>query len=186
MLADDLAFKPLLDSLAFPIATGAWPVAAYGTPGNGSTLVEFTTAGQRVVGRALHVGRGPHNDRIFPDSLQRSEVVAVIMVRTETPDDEHRSIAISRNHPHYLAEGRFTTSAGDVDWLTMLTADRNAYAVVNMKLFDLRAGGVVLVAPQSDGSLRFQQRDMPLLAQDEVEEFVALMAQEAEVQAFFR
>ena len=186
MLADDLSFKPLLDSLAFPVATGVWPVAHYDTPGNGSALVEFTVNGQRVVGRALHVGRGPHNATIFPDSTQRDEVVAVIMVRTDTPDEEHRSIAISRNHPDYLAEGRFTTAAGNVDWITMQLAERRAYAIVNMQLFDLLAGRVILIDPQADGSLRFLQRAMPLRSQAQVEGFVAELAKDPGVQRFFR
>jgi hypothetical protein len=39
----------------------------------------------------------------------------------------------------------------------MQLADRSAYAIVNMRLFDLRFGRLVIVAPQPDNTLRFLQ-----------------------------
>ncbi|HNR55623.1 MAG TPA: hypothetical protein PKJ19_10665 [Flavobacteriales bacterium] len=187
MLANDLQYKGLLDSLDFPLAVGVWPVEPYETPGNGSTLVECFVEGERVVGRALHVGRGPHNEAAFGSNDLQDEVVAVILVATDTPDDEHRSIAISRNHPNYLAEGRFTTTtAGNIDWITMHLADRSAYAIVNMRFFDLRAGRLILVAPRPDGTLRFLQRELPMLSHTQVEAFVAGLSEAPEVVSFFR
>ncbi|MEZ4761070.1 MAG: hypothetical protein R2810_14975 [Flavobacteriales bacterium] len=186
-MANDLQYKGLLDSLDFPLAVGVWPVQHYETPGNGSTLVECVVQGERLVGRALHVGRGPHNEAAFGNSDLQDEVVAVILVATDTPEEEHRSIAISRNHPNYLAEGRFTTNlAGDIDWITMQLADRNAYAIVNMRLFDLRAGRLILVAPRADGTVRFLQREMPMLSYTQVEAFVAGLSEAPDVVSFLR
>jgi hypothetical protein len=37
------------------------------------------------------------------------------------------------------------------------------YAIVNSRLFDLRVGRLILVAPQKDGSIRFHQTDAPTM-----------------------
>lgn len=76
---------------------------------------------------------------------------------TVTYDDVNLS-GISRNHPDVVSEGYVRTSdSGKVDFVAFRAANNDAYAVVNMRLFNLNDGNVVIIVPQNDGSLRSMQ-----------------------------
>ena len=45
----------------------------------------------------------------------------------------------------------------NIDFVAFKSANNDAYAVVNMRLFNLNDGCVVIVVPQEDGSLRSMQ-----------------------------
>jgi hypothetical protein len=99
-------------------------------------------------------------------------------------DGNARSNISSRNHPHVIGEGLFKTAKSEIDYVAFQTADRNGYAIVNMRLFDLRAGRVVLIAPQKDGTLRSMQVDAPVFESKEVKNFDTKLLKEPRVVKF--
>ena len=59
-----------------------------------------------------------------------------------------------------------------VEFIVFETADHNAYALVNMRLFDLRIGRVVLIAPQTDGSFRSLQLSTKAQSPGEMDTYI--------------
>ncbi|WP_296354825.1 hypothetical protein [Winogradskyella sp.] len=102
-------------------------------------------------------------------------------LKTENP-----VIATSRNHPHYLAQGSLNKSSKSrVDWVAIQLADKNAYSIVNARIFDLRVGRLILVAPQKDGSIRFYQTQAPTMNLNEREKFIENLKTQPKAIAFF-
>lgn len=94
--------------------------------------------------------------------------------------------ASSRNHPDYIGQGSINTKENRIDFISFLTADRNNYAIVNLRLFDLNQGRIVRIAPQKDGSFRSMQRDAPVLSAEEVERYlIEELLNESKVNTFF-
>ncbi len=79
---------------------------------------------------------------------------------------------------------------GDVDWVQIALANDNNWAIINKRIFDLKFGTSILVAPQKDGSLRFLQLPAPGSYQQSnqkqfFDEYVAGLAKNESVNAFF-
>lgn len=140
----------------YPIQIGSFPVAKYDSPGNGNSQLAYKIGNSMLSGQAVFVGKGEQNKAFFTNNTQVVEVPFVILSVVDSVN-HGSAFMTSRNHPHYLAEGRIPFKNYDIDWVSMQMADRNAYAIVNMRLFDLRFGRLVIVAPQKDGSMRFLQ-----------------------------
>jgi hypothetical protein len=188
------ADKELLqDFRGRPFAFGVFPVPRYDLVGTrsfrgaGALRLEFPWHDRYVLGHAFFITRSPVNQEFIGN--RKDEVFFLILVLSDQkvrPDGSNASgQIISRNHPHIIGQGLFKTAASEIDYLAFQTADRNAYAVVNMRLFDLRAGRVVLVAPQPDGTLRSVQVEAPVLASTEVKDFAAKLLREPRVVALF-
>lgn len=82
-----------------------------------------------------------------------NEVFFTVVVSTDieidTIDYSHaRGIISSRNNPHYIREGWIKTKNDSVDYVAFITADRNSYAIVNMRLLDLKNGNIILINPK--------------------------------------
>jgi hypothetical protein len=72
-----------------------------------------------------------------------------------------------------------------VDWIAVQLADKNAYAIINSRLFDLRVGRLILAAPQKDGSIRFYQTDAPLMNAKERKKYIKNMNADSKMIRFF-
>lgn len=87
----------------------------------------------------------------------------ILAVVTDLPQDtisydDVNIDAISRNHPDVISQGYVRISPTDkVDFVSFRAANNDAYAVVNMRLFNLNDGNIVIIVPQEDGSLRSMQ-----------------------------
>lgn len=92
----------------------------------------------------------------------------------------------SRNNPDVVCEGYFKAQNNDeVDYMAFLTGNREEFAVVNMKLFDLKNGRTILVAPQKDHSLRFLQIPTPIISNTEIQNFITGVLEQEKVKTFF-
>lgn len=114
------------------------------------------------------------NERYIPD--KPNEVFFTIVVLTDTIDLKrytHTDVSISsRNHPHYVGQGFVKTKESEVDFVSFITADRNAYALVNMRLFDLRIGRIILIVTKKEGTFRSLQLESPILSSDEMDNHI--------------
>lgn len=92
---------------------------------------------------------------------------------------------ISRNNPDYIGQGFFKTKTDEIDYIAFLTANRDEYAIVNMRLFNLKNGRIILIAPQKDGSLRSMQLETPILSDKELSDYINKILQQDNVKIFF-
>ena len=178
-----------------PILEGVFPVPDYDLAD--STFDGVGTSGdwkgvnlknKKVIYHSLYVNKSNVNKQYVP--TKPNEVFFTIIALTDTVDTNGYSYTnvdiISRNHPHYVGQGVVKTKKNEIDFVAFLTADRNAYALVNMRLFDLRIGRVVLVAPKKDGSFRSLQLESPVMSSDEMKKHVqVLLKSNQEVIDFF-
>lgn len=164
-----------------PLVKGVFPVPDYkfvdstfNGLGNSGSWEGLDFHGKKIIHHSFFVNKCLVNEQYI--SGKPNEVFFTILVLTDSVDLQsysHTNVNItSRNHPHYVGQGYVKTSENKIDFISFITADRNAYAIVNMRLFDLRIGRIVLIAPKKDGSLRSLQLDSPILSTSEMEMYV--------------
>uniref|UniRef100_UPI00257F4286 hypothetical protein n=1 Tax=Proteiniphilum sp. UBA5510 TaxID=1947286 RepID=UPI00257F4286 len=114
-----------------------------------------------------------------------------IMVLTDIEIDtinysHSKNQMISRNNPDYIGQGFVKTKNGEVDYVAFLTADRNEYAIVNMRLFNLKHGRIILIAPQKDGTIRsLQLKSEQVFSIDNIESYIDDLINQKNVKDFF-
>lgn len=182
LLAVDIKGDPF--TILLPMEEACFPVAPYqGAAGAIDYLFSF---GDRILkGGAFSIGRNEYNESTFQEG-DAHQVFFNVLVLTDVDDEEEYNLVLSRNHPHYLGQGKVLTSTRPVEYMCFTTADQNSYAIVNSRIFDARLGRTILAAPQKDGSIRFLQLDYPYLGHNRALAYMAELLKRAEVQAFFR
>ena len=177
-----------------PMVNGVFPVPDYDLVD--STFVGLGNSGEwkgiklkdkTIIYHSLYVAKSDVNEKFIPE--KPNEVFFTIIGLTDTVDVKsftHTNVNISsRNHPHYIGQGFIKTKSNEIDFSAFLTADRNEYAIVNMRLFDLRIGRIVLVAPQKDGTFRSLQMDSPIMSSEEMDIHVKELLKDKKVMDFF-
>jgi hypothetical protein len=92
----------------------------------------------------------------------------------------------SRNHPDYIGQGYFQTKTGKVDFTAFTTPEGEEYAIVNMRLFHLKYGNVILVAPHKDGTFRsLQLNESEVSSEAHYDRFKDQILKRADVVEFF-
>jgi len=152
-----------------PIQFGAFPVPHYdqlgpyrggGYAGNtkARSLPEYKLMieDKEIVFDSYFIGDSP-----FYKEENRNRVFFTIVTVIDTVDVRNFALGsammLSRNHPDYGGEGSIVTKNNRIDYVTFTTPEKGSFAIVNMRLFHLEYGGIILVAPQKDGSLRSLQ-----------------------------
>jgi hypothetical protein len=172
--------------LDFPLYTSPFPTPDYESPGNGNGSIETEIGGKKIIGHTVIIGRGKHSEYLFKNLNDEYVTYFTILTIADGIETENPVLATSRNHPHYLAQGSLNTSSKSrVDWVAIQFANKNAYGIVNTRIFDLRIGCLILVAPQKDGSIRFFQTEAPTMNSDEREKFIENLKTEPRVFEFF-
>ena len=178
-----------------PMINGVYPVPNYDLIdttfnglGNSGNWKGVDLKDKKIIFHSLYVNKNAVNQEFINN--KPNEVFFTIAVLTDSIDLKrysHTNVSItSRNHPHYVGQGFVKTKSNEIDFLSFLTADRNDYAIVNMRLFDLRIGRIILIAPQKDGTLRSLQLDSPIMSSEEMDEHLLdLMANDRNVIEFF-
>ncbi len=177
-----------------PMINGVFPVPDYDLAdstfaglGNGGNWNGIKLADKKIIYHSLYVKKSSVNQEFIPD--KPNEVFFTIVGMTDSIDTKrftHTSVNItSRNHPHYVGQGFIKTKSDEIDFIALLTADRNNYAIVNMRLFDLRIGRIILIAPKKDGTFRSLQLESPILSSDEMDVHIKELLHEKKVVDFF-
>ena len=158
VLQSEIDFLKEFPSPDYPLHMSPFPTPDYTTNGNGSKGSSLKISGKPVIGHSAIVNRGKHSEFLFKDENNRQAVYFTILSIDNGLEEPNPIVVSSRNHPNYFAQGSLNSNSENrVDWVAIQSADQNAYAVVNGKIFDLRLGRVILAAPQQDGSIRFFQ-----------------------------
>ncbi len=178
-----------------PMINGVFPVPHYDLIdstfnglGNSGNWKGFEIIDKKIIYHSFYVNKNAVNKEFIID--KPNEVFFTIAVLTDSIDLKrysHTNVNISsRNHPHYIGQGFVKTKSNEIDFISFLTADRNYYAIVNMRLFDLRIGRIILIAPQKDGTLRSLQLDSSIMSSEEMDIHMEnLMTNDKEVIEFF-
>ena len=178
-----------------PMINGVFPVPDYNLIdttfnglGNSGNWKGFDLKDKKIIYHSLYVNKNAINMEFIND--KPNEVFFTIAVLTDSIDLKrysHTNVSIaSRNHPHYVGQGFVKTKSNEIDFISFLTADRKDYAIVNMRLFDLRIGRIILIAPQKDGTLRSLQLNSPIMSSEEMDKHIEnLMSNDKEVIEFF-
>ena len=159
--------------LDLPLFESPFPTPEYSSPGNGNGNIETEIGGKKIAGHYVIIGNGEHSAHLFKNPNDEYFTYFTILTISDGKDLGNPVSATSRNHPHYLSQGSLNTSSESrVDWIAVQLADKNAYAIVNSRFFDLRVGRLILAAPQKDGSIRFYQTDAPPLNNEDREKYL--------------
>ena len=137
------------------------PVPKYSNFGGAIAWPSFELDQKTIRGVMFSWGKYDVNKHLAVNESHNLICYFNLFVLTDLEQKDKAIDMASRNYPHVLSTGKQKTSVGDVDWVHVGMADGNNLAIINQRIFDLKFGKTVLVAPQRDGSLRFMQREAP-------------------------
>lgn len=177
-----------------PLENGVFPVPKYdminsnfagaGTKGKWDGL---KLKNKTLIHHSFFIKKCNINKEFIPN--KEDEVFFTIISITDSIDLKnytHTSCEISsRNHPHFIGQGFIKSKKNHVDFLSFITADRNSYAIVNMRIFDLRIGCIVLIAPRKDGTFRSLQLNSEIHSSDEINNYIEDLIKKENVISFF-
>ena len=177
-----------------PMVNGVFPVADYDLAdstfvglGNSGSWKGIKLKDKTIIHHSFYVTKSAVNHKYIPD--KPNEVYFTILGLTDSVDIKkltHTNVnSTSRNHPHYSGQGFIKTKSNTIDFIAFLTADRKEYAFVNMRLFDLKIGRIILIAPQKDGTFRSLQLESPIISADEMDVYVSDLLNNKNVVDFF-
>jgi hypothetical protein len=176
-----------------PMAYGIFPVPKYelvgdyGWTGLGSGGYWKNCFGKTVVYSNFFVNKNESSKSFLGD--KKDEVFFTIIVLTDFIDSinytHRKSNIVSRNNPDFVGQGFIKTKENKVDYSAFLTANRDQFALVNMRLFNLKYGRFILIAPQTDGSLRSLQLSSPILSSEEIDVYIDDILKQKKVATFF-
>lgn len=168
MLAEDLEWQSELNGVG-PLPNGVFPVPKYalngrhgfgGAMSTGNAFQPDTIAGKLLVHQSFGLGNYPIEMDAADDRYTIFFTIATV-VDTLKADGGGISSSIvgSRNNPDVVAQGYIETTIERISYVAFITAEGRRYALVNMRLFDLSYGDVIVIVPHKDGSLRSLQLD---------------------------
>lgn len=121
---------------------------------------------------------------------EKDNVFFVIAVLTDYIDTDKfttsKAQIVSRNFPDVIGQGYINTRNERIDFSAFITIEDDQFAIVNMKLYNLKYGKFILIAPQKDGSLRSLQikEDLNLTSENLKNQLEQLFKKE-EIAEFF-
>jgi len=197
LLNQDIEFKKILDSKH--VNYGAFPVPNYELIGEntfegingGNDSIAFGKKGYHLIYSFLGVNSNKMIKEYIGDKPEEVFFIMVVLTDAEidTKDkffDNIDTFTSSRNNPDYVGQGYIKTKKDRIDFVAFLTANRDEYAVVNMRLFNLKHGRIVLIAPQKDSTLRSMQiKTDNVISIGDLRDYLSGLIKRKDVQTFF-
>lgn len=142
-------YKQFKTELAvYPMTLSAFPVKNYDYAVL-STSAPFYENGHTYI--RLNIGD-------YPDfNSDSTRIAGSLIFQVDELKTNENTFVQSRNWPYLTAQGTFEVDSHPFDWVFLETPDKNAYFMVNMKLFDLKLGKQVVIFPNPDGSFTYKQ-----------------------------
>ncbi|MGN7866031.1 hypothetical protein [Chryseobacterium sp. 22458] len=178
-----------------PLTYGIFPYPVYdsiqkdgfrgaGTYGN---FFGLDLKGKKIVYSSFGEKRSDLNSHKVKD---QDRIFFTILVLTDFIDTKeytsNKTQIVSRNFPDMIGQGFIKTSRNKIDFTAFTTLENDDFAIVNMKLYHLKYGNVILIAPQKDGSLRSMQiSSRPDLTAETLKQFVQQLILKPEITDFF-
>jgi hypothetical protein len=151
------------DQLQLPFPAVAFNAPDYELTGRGMPGLQFRPVSLKEGehGSFVTVNRWLDPATLPADAQWQEKVIAeplmAIVVVGDIPLRNIAGQAVSRSHPHYFFQGAFSGAEHSLKWSAIRMADGAAIGVVNGRVLDLAQGNVILVRPESDGSIRIHQ-----------------------------
>ena len=151
--------------MAGPFELAAYPVPKYelltgeAEVAMGQKDYQYEVAGKHLYSSNFYVYNNPVNRSMLGD-LPNMVFFQILVVGT-TADRDAQALALSRNHPDYYGQGYIKGPKANIEYAAFITAEGEAFAIVNTRLFHLKQGRTIIIAPQEDGSLRSLQVNSP-------------------------
>ena len=188
-----------LDEKLGPFTLGTFPNPKYDLIGKGAFqgLTTFTYNGngvnvkkiedKTILFNSFFVKNNKLNKKRLKD--KKDNMFFQIIVLTDTIDSlnhtHEKNFINSRNHPDYIGQGFYKTKYNQIDYTAFVTAEQNAYAIINTRIFDLKYGKTILIAPQKDKSLRSLQIKTPIISSEEINSYTDSLLEKLEIIHFF-
>lgn len=193
----ELMQRDISDSIANPkgrpFPHGAFPVPVYDLAGKfrysgAGAGGNFKMFHDKILTYSFFFANKTEASKIYLGDMANETFFIFVMLTDyiDTVNYSHgQAYLLSRNNPDVTCEGYFRTKHDEVDFMAFLTPDRNEYAVVNMRLFNLKFGRVILIAPQKDHSLRSMQLSAPVMSNNEVDSYIDRILEQDDIKEFF-
>lgn len=167
MLAQDIEDIGFYDN-AGPMKPGVFPEPDYDLIGQGSFDGVFsggtiwrpdTINGKAIGALSFGVGNNAWNRPFMGTDTSQVFFTLVTVIDTLNADGYPvmSSLILSRNNPDVMGECTIQNTVSSVECIAFITAENDRYAIVNMRLFNLKYGDVIVIAPQKNGSFRSLQ-----------------------------
>lgn len=198
---ENLDFKRMVNELQkrtkgeSPFTYGIFPYPVYdsiqkdgfkgaGTYGN---FFGLDLKGKKIVYSSFAEKRSDLNSHKVKD---KERIFFTILVLTDFIDAKEYTSSkmeiVSRNFPDMIGQGFVKTSNNKIDFTAFTTLENDNFAIVNMKLYNLKYGNIILIAPQKDGSLRSIQFSSETdLTPETLKPFIQKLIQKPEITDFF-
>lgn len=182
-----------------PINNGVFPVPHYDLIGEntfvgvacGNDSIPFNKKGYHLMYSYLGVVNNEMIKEYVGNKSDETFFILVVLTDAEIVSDADffdkvDTYVTSRNNPDYIGQGFIKTKKTKIDFVAFLTANRDEYAIVNMRLFNLKYGRIVLIAPQKDTTLRSMQiKTNGVISTDELDNYLPELIKRRDVQDFF-
>lgn len=167
---------------------GVFPVNSYKQGLGTGTHADRNFFGKTIVWNYFFSEKNMVNQEYLKD--KNSEIFFTIVILTDSLDfsAEKGNMSyniVSRNYPDKIGSGILKTKNNSIEYIAFLTGDRKQFAIVNMRLFDLDQGQLILIAPQKDGSLRSMQLQIPLTEFENINPHIRSVIQQENIKKFF-
>lgn len=171
----------LTDKGILPFKYGVFPVSKYdlfkkdGFKGVGSSSKFSKFNGNDVFFNYFFINKSSLNSHLLKE--KNDEVFFLIGIFTDYIDtdltNQISNMIVSRNHPDYIGQGVFKTKNDQFDYVAFKAYEGNSHAIVNMKMFDLNYGNIILIKPKKDSTFRYLQLDhKEIFSTDEIQEII--------------
>jgi hypothetical protein len=171
------------DTEGYVMNYGVYPYPRYdllgkfkglGVGGRAGVRYPIELNGKQIVYTFFDMNPSP----FYPEIKKDRQVFFTIITVADTNAENYYapSRVVSRNHPDYLGEGVIRSGETEIDYMVLTTPDNGSMAIVNQRIFDLKYGNIVLIAPQEDGTLRsLQLKEAPLHINEDAQSFEELV-----------
>lgn len=174
--------EPKYDLIGEESFTG---VGSFGLTGSGNNYKEIKE--NKILYNSFYVKENSLNKKRLDGNSD--EIFFQILVLTDSIDVNRfshlSSHIISRNHPDYIGQGYFLTKNNRIDYSAFITVQNDSYAIISTRLFNLKYGKTILIAPQKDGSLRSRQIKSPSLSSKGIDQYTDELLKKKEIIEFF-
>ncbi len=183
----------LTDKGLLPFKFGVFPVSKYeifkkdGFKGIGSSG-KFSKINEKdIYFNYFFINKSSLNDQILKE--KDDEVFFLIGIFTEYIDtnlvNQISNMIVSRNHPDYIGQGTFKTKNDLINYMAFKTYEGSSYAVVNMKLFDLKYGNTILINPKQDSTFRYLQiKQTELFSTNDIDKVINKLVEDKNILKF--
>jgi hypothetical protein len=145
--------------------------------GYGGSFSGLVVNNKRFVWLYFYVNKSVVNEQYIDEHDYDNFFVLVVSTSfIDTVGFKHISANIvSRNHPHYLAQGYVVVNPSMdfvINYSAFIAGNRDTYAIINSRLFNLKVGKLLFLVPQKDGSIRSVQEHIPALSKEQLEGYI--------------